>query len=81
MPQQSWIRNATVRDNILFEKPYNAKKYNSVIDLCALKPDLAILAAGDQTEIGEKVNYWEMILCFNIVVIIYVQIYDKCSEH
>lgn len=30
------------------------KRYNQIISACALKPDLDILAKGDQTEIGEK---------------------------
>lgn len=54
VPQQAWIQNATVRDNILFGKPYDAKKYNRVVNACALKPDFAMLSGGDQTEIGEK---------------------------
>ena len=32
------------------------RRYEKVIDACALKPDLDILLDGDQTEIGEKVN-------------------------
>ena len=52
--QQAWIQNATVRDNILFGKKYSPDKYNKVIEACALKPDLAMLSAGDATEIGEK---------------------------
>ncbi|XP_032595386.1 multidrug resistance-associated protein 1 isoform X4 [Drosophila grimshawi] len=54
VPQQAWIQNATVRDNILFGKPYDRKRYNRVIDACALRTDIEILSAGDQTEIGEK---------------------------
>ncbi|KAI8318339.1 hypothetical protein GQ54DRAFT_341905 [Martensiomyces pterosporus] len=53
-PQQPWIMNATLRDNILFGLKYNEEFYNRVIDACALRPDLDILAAGDMTEIGEK---------------------------
>lgn len=30
--------------------------YNKVIDSCALKPDIASLPAGDETEVGEKVR-------------------------
>lgn len=52
--QLAWIQNATLRDNILFGQPYIENHYNSIIDMCALKPDIAILPAGDQTEIGEK---------------------------
>ena len=54
VPQQAWIRNCTVRDNILFGKPYDAKRYRQVITACALEPDLQILPGGDMTEIGEK---------------------------
>ncbi|XP_017483220.1 PREDICTED: multidrug resistance-associated protein 1-like [Rhagoletis zephyria] len=52
--QQAWIQNATVRENILFLNRYDEEKYRAVVDACALAPDLAILPAGDQTEIGEK---------------------------
>ncbi|CAG9853670.1 unnamed protein product [Phyllotreta striolata] len=52
--QQAWIQNATLRDNVLFGKPYNKSVYNDVIEACALKPDFDMLPAGDQTEIGEK---------------------------
>ncbi|KIW17671.1 hypothetical protein PV08_04866 [Exophiala spinifera] len=53
-PQYAWIQNATLKDNILFGKPYKSKWYRDVIDACALRPDLEILPAGDQTEIGER---------------------------
>ena len=45
----------TLRDNILFGKRYTERKYQKVMDACALLPDLKILAGGDLTEIGEKV--------------------------
>jgi len=54
VPQQAWIQNATVRDNILFGRPHNRRKYNNVMDACALTQDLKILDGGDMTEIGEK---------------------------
>lgn len=54
VPQQAWIQNATVQDNILFGKSLNTNLYNKVIESCALKSDIEILPAGDQTEIGEK---------------------------
>ncbi|KAL4216369.1 hypothetical protein ACF0H5_024096 [Mactra antiquata] len=54
VPQEAWIQNMTLRDNILFGRKYEKKKYNKVLDACALKPDLEILAGGDMTEIGEK---------------------------
>ncbi|XP_069963569.1 multidrug resistance-associated protein 1 isoform X5 [Bactrocera oleae] len=54
VPQQAWIQNATLRDNILFGLEYDRKRYNRVIDACALRSDIDMLSAGDQTEIGEK---------------------------
>lgn len=56
VPQQAWIQNATLRDNILFGKPYEEKRYQQVLRACALERDLEILSAGDMTEIGEKVQ-------------------------
>lgn len=56
MPQQAWIQNATVKDNILFGKAKNESLYQKTIKACALGPDLQILPGGDQTEIGEKVK-------------------------
>nr|XP_045238503.1 multidrug resistance-associated protein 1 [Macaca fascicularis] len=54
VPQQAWIQNDSLQENILFgcqlEEPY----YRSVIQACALLPDLEILPSGDRTEIGEK---------------------------
>ncbi|KAI8125132.1 Multidrug resistance-associated protein 1 [Lucilia cuprina] len=54
VPQQAWIQNATLRENILFGKEYDRKRYNRVIDACALRADIDMLSAGDKTEIGEK---------------------------
>jgi ATP-binding cassette subfamily C (CFTR/MRP) protein 1 len=54
--QQAWIQNATVRDNILFGKPYEPVRYEKILEACDLLPDLQILPAGDKTEIGEKVH-------------------------
>ncbi|XP_049867756.1 multidrug resistance-associated protein 1 isoform X1 [Pectinophora gossypiella] len=54
VPQQAWIQNATLQDNILFGHPLDKHKYSNVIGVCALKPDFDMLPGGDQTEIGEK---------------------------
>ena len=59
VPQQAWIQNLTVRDNILFEGPHLCKQYDSIIEVCALGPDLDILPGGDMTEIGERVSVKE----------------------
>ncbi|XP_062605644.1 multidrug resistance-associated protein 1-like, partial [Saccostrea cucullata] len=54
VPQQAWIQNRTVKENILFGSKFSEKKYKRIIQACALLPDLAILNAGDNTEIGER---------------------------
>uniref|UniRef100_A0A1B6D6I6 ABC-type glutathione-S-conjugate transporter n=3 Tax=Clastoptera arizonana TaxID=38151 RepID=A0A1B6D6I6_9HEMI len=54
VPQQAWIQNETLRDNILFGKPMSEKKYKEVLRACALESDLKMLVSGDMTEIGEK---------------------------
>ena len=56
VPQQAWIQNATLRDNILFGKNLDDIKYLKVLEACALGPDLEILPGRDETEIGEKVH-------------------------
>ena len=52
--QQAWIQNLTLKDNILFDKPFNRRDYANTIDVCALQPDLDMLTSGDNTEIGEN---------------------------
>uniref|UniRef100_A0A4W6BWQ9 ABC-type glutathione-S-conjugate transporter n=1 Tax=Lates calcarifer TaxID=8187 RepID=A0A4W6BWQ9_LATCA len=54
VPQQAWIQNATVQDNIIFGREKLKTWYHRVLEACALLPDLDILPAGDATEIGEK---------------------------
>ena len=54
VPQQSWIQQTTVKENILFGKPYNESFYKKCIEACALTADIVLLPAGDETELGEK---------------------------
>lgn len=58
MPQQAWIQNATLKDNILFGQAPNEQKYQNILEACALKADLEVLPGGDHTEIGEKVIFF-----------------------
>jgi ATP-binding cassette, subfamily C (CFTR/MRP), member 1 len=53
-PQQAWIRNCSVRDNIIFDQPFDEERYKAVIEQCALESDLANFPHGDETELGEK---------------------------
>ncbi|RKO84654.1 P-loop containing nucleoside triphosphate hydrolase protein, partial [Blyttiomyces helicus] len=54
VPQTAWIMNATVRENILFGKPYDERYYAETLRACCLNTDLEMLPGGDQTEIGER---------------------------
>jgi ABC-type multidrug transport system fused ATPase/permease subunit len=52
--QTPWVINDTVRGNIVFGRAFNYERYRQVVEACALVDDLAILPAGDMTEIGER---------------------------
>ncbi len=52
--QTPWIQNATLRENILFGRPFDSLRYEETLSACALHADLAVLVAGDATEIGER---------------------------
>ncbi|XP_053133014.1 multidrug resistance-associated protein 1-like [Hemicordylus capensis] len=54
VPQQAWIQNATLKENIMFGREVKESQYNRVVEACALLPDLEIFPSGDKTEIGEK---------------------------
>lgn len=53
-PQYAWIQNTSLKQNILFGKEMDERWYDTVIDACALGPDIEMLPAGDLTEIGER---------------------------
>ncbi|KAJ7580556.1 multidrug resistance-associated ABC transporter [Mycena floridula] len=54
VPQTPWIRNVSVRNNILFGQAEDEDRLWDVIDSCSLRPDLDSLPQGLETEIGEK---------------------------
>lgn len=49
VPQQAWLQNASIKENIVFGSPWNAKRYQEVIEACSLETDLQILEDGDET--------------------------------
>lgn len=51
--QLPWLQNKTIRENILFQHPFDAHRYRQVIHACALAPDFAALPAGDMTKLEE----------------------------
>ena len=54
VPQEAWIQNNTVKNNILFYLPFDSERYHKILEICELNPDLEALIGGDMTEIGEK---------------------------
>ncbi|KAF9114127.1 hypothetical protein BGX27_000106 [Mortierella sp. AM989] len=52
--QSAWILNDTVRNNILFGRPYDKERYSNTIRACALVSDFKMLVNSDKTVIGEK---------------------------
>ncbi|KAL7284523.1 hypothetical protein ACG7TL_001814 [Trametes sanguinea] len=52
--QESWVQNDTIKNNILFGSLFDEVRYNKVLYQCALKRDLSLFNAGDETEVGEK---------------------------
>ncbi|XP_071518290.1 LOW QUALITY PROTEIN: ATP-binding cassette sub-family C member 9 [Panulirus ornatus] len=52
--QHPWLVNATLRENVVFGRRLLGRRYHRVLQACALTPDIDILPAGDQTEIGER---------------------------
>ena len=51
---KAWIQNATIKENILFGKPFNHDLYERVLFASALLPDLEKFSHGDNTLIGER---------------------------
>ncbi|NXA05652.1 MRP6 protein, partial [Sapayoa aenigma] len=54
VPQQAWVLNASVEDNILFGKEMDETWFSRVIDACALHPDVESFPAGQRSQIGDK---------------------------
>lgn len=49
VPQQAWLQNASIKENIIFSSPWDAERYQQVIEACSLLNDLDILEDGDET--------------------------------
>lgn len=52
--QRPWIRNATIRANIVGANCYNASRYSQVLFICALDTDIQRLSLGDLTICGSE---------------------------
>lgn len=52
--QEPWIFAGSVEENILFGAPYDEKRLNEVIQVCALYKDIELLPNGKDTLVGER---------------------------
>ncbi|KAG5881559.1 hypothetical protein JTB14_033064 [Gonioctena quinquepunctata] len=52
--QEPWLFVSSVRNNILFGKPYERNRYKEVVDVCALERDFEQFPHGDKTLVGER---------------------------
>ncbi|OCF40975.1 ATP-binding cassette transporter [Kwoniella heveanensis CBS 569] len=52
--QTPWLIGASIKENIVFGSEWDVKRYNAVVDACALRRDFEIFELGDETEVGEK---------------------------
>lgn len=52
--QVPWIMSGTIRDNILFGRPYDQQRYSDVLKACALNFDISLMIGSDMACIGEK---------------------------
>lgn len=72
--QNPWLQHRSIKDNILFGHPMEEDRYEEVLTCCALKPDLAILEDGDDTEIGARfVFHFCPLLLTEIIEILQLQ--------
>ncbi|XP_037957308.1 ATP-binding cassette sub-family C member Sur isoform X2 [Teleopsis dalmanni] len=54
VPQLPWLLNTSIRENITFGESFRPKRYDFVLEACALKPDIELMPQGDMTVIGER---------------------------
>ena len=53
-PQDPWIMDGTVRENIVLGRPFNADFYDSIVNACGLNVDFAQLRDGEDTIVGDR---------------------------
>lgn len=69
--------NNTVKNNILFGKEFDKKRYEELLEKAQLKEDLKILSAGDETEIGEKGINLLILIISDVRLLIIITLINK----
>jgi ABC-type multidrug transport system fused ATPase/permease subunit len=54
VPQEPFLLNDTLRNNILFGNAFDVARYSRVVSICELAQDIDSLKGGEFAEIGEK---------------------------
>ncbi|XP_022648350.1 multidrug resistance-associated protein 1-like isoform X4 [Varroa destructor] len=54
VPQEAWLQEGSIRQNILFKYRLDKRRYSKVITKCCLETDLKLFAQGDASEVGER---------------------------
>ena len=57
MKYEVFIPFLSVKDNIMFGRPYKEKRYKKTIEACELQHDLDMFPDGGLTEVGERNVY------------------------
>lgn len=52
--QEPWILSASVRDNIILDKPFDKAKFDAVVNACSLVDDLEQMPDKAETVLGER---------------------------
>ncbi|XP_025835574.1 probable multidrug resistance-associated protein lethal(2)03659 [Agrilus planipennis] len=52
--QDPWLFPETIKQNIIFYKPYDADRYREVVRVCALRKDISMLPERDSTFLTDK---------------------------
>lgn len=52
--QEPWVFASTLRQNIVFGRPFDRKRYSEVVRVCALERDFKQFQYGDLTLVGER---------------------------
>ena len=52
--QVPWLFSGTIKENILFNEPYDSEWYSTVVEACALKKDIELFPNKHDTLVGQR---------------------------